>query len=276
MPPRPFLHSVLLGAGGAAVALLAYAAVGRSPAAEPAGLERPRLDVPYVASLEEVVERMLVLAEVGPSDRVVDLGCGDGRILVAAARSRGATGLGVDIDPVRIREAEANARAAGVEVKVRFRVQDLFETPLGDADVVALYLLPEINLRLRPRLLAELRPGARIVSHAFDMGDWRPDRIAEVEGAKVYLWLVPARVAGRWRLTGPDGRSAALTLDQRYQEVSGTAAAGGRNRPFRNARLTGDRLRFTVDLGRGPQGVQGRVQGGRVVLDGGWRMEREG
>jgi SAM-dependent methyltransferase len=213
---------------------------------------------------------MLALAEVGPSDHVIDLGCGDGRIVVAAARSRGATGFGVDIDPARIREAEANARAAGVEDRVRFRLQDLFEAPISDASVVAIYLLPEINLRLRPRLLAELRPGTRVVSHAFDMADWRPDRSTDVEGARLYLWIVPARVAGRWTLTGTGGRSAAIVLEQRYQDVSGNV---------REAHLSGDRLRFVADLGEGPRVFEGRIAGERIEPlspTEGWHMVRAG
>lgn len=125
---------------------------------------------------------------------MIDLGTGDGRILIAAARDRGARGLGVDIDPVRIRQAQANARRAGVADRVDFVVADLFETPLGQADVVMMYLLPEVNLQLRPRLRAELRPGARVVSHAFDMGDWQPDDTRRMGGDTVYRWTIPERV----------------------------------------------------------------------------------
>lgn len=125
---------------------------------------------------------------------MIDLGTGDGRILIAAARDRGARGLGVDIDPVRIRQAQANARRAGVADRVDFVVADVFETPLGQADVVMMYLLPEVNLQLRPRLRAELRPGARVVSHAFDMGDWQPDDTRRMGGDTVYRWTIPERV----------------------------------------------------------------------------------
>jgi SAM-dependent methyltransferase len=263
---------MLFGGGMAAVLLLAFQAIQR----EQSEAHRPSLDAPFVASLEPVVERMLALAEVGPTDHVVDLGCGDGRIVVAAARDRGATGLGVDLDPARIREAEAAARSAGVDTRVRFRVQNLFETGIADADVVALYLLPELNLRLRPRLLAELRPGARIVSHAFDMGDWPPDRSSDAEGAKVYVWVVPAPVAGRWTLTDPAGRRAEVALDQRFQTLSGTASAGGQRGPLRNPRLSGDRVRFTANLGSGPQTFEGQWSQGSIALSGGWRMERAG
>jgi ribosomal protein L11 methylase PrmA len=137
-----------------------------------------------------VVEAMLDLAKVGPGDVVYDLGCGDGRIVIAAAR-RGARGVGVDIDPARVREARANARAAGVEDRVEIREEDLHRTNVGDATVVMLFLQPETNLQLRPRLLAELRPGARVVSHWHDMGDWQPDAQVRVSSRDVYLWTVP-------------------------------------------------------------------------------------
>jgi ribosomal protein L11 methylase PrmA len=138
-----------------------------------------------------VVEAMLRLADVRPGDVVYDLGCGDGRIVIGAAQ-RGARGVGVDIDPERVREARANARAAGVEDRVEIREGDLFETDVSDATVVMLFLQPEANLRLRPRLLAQLRPGARIVSHFHDMGDWTPRARITVSGRNVYLWTVPA------------------------------------------------------------------------------------
>jgi SAM-dependent methyltransferase len=162
-------------------------------AAEPAGRAPSRKpDVIYEPSPPEVVEAMLRLADVGPADVVYDLGCGDGRIVIAAAR-RGARGVGVDIDPERVREARANARAAGVEDRVEIREADLFDTDVRDATVVMLFLQPDVNLRLRPRLLAQLRPGARIVSHWHDMGNWKPTAQVKVSGRNVYLWTVPFR-----------------------------------------------------------------------------------
>ncbi|WP_423602152.1 SAM-dependent methyltransferase [Sphingomonas sp. MS122] len=153
----------------------------------------PKLDVPYLGTRPAVVAQMLDMAQVGPGDHVIDLGTGDGRILIAAARDRGARGLGIDIDPVMVAKARANAERAGVADRVRFETADLFETDLGEADVVTMFLLPEVNLRLRPRLLAQLEPGTRIVSHAFDMGDWRPDETRRVGSAVVHLWRVPER-----------------------------------------------------------------------------------
>jgi ribosomal protein L11 methylase PrmA len=155
------------------------------------------LDVIFVATDLEVVHAMLDAAKVGPGDVVYDLGCGDGRIVVTAASRYGARGVGVDLDPERIREARDNAARAGVTDRVTFLEQDLFSTDVTAATVVALYLSPDINLRLRPKLLRELRPGSRIVSHQFDMGDWRPERTLEVEVAgaarRVFLWHVPPR-----------------------------------------------------------------------------------
>ncbi|WP_343521320.1 class I SAM-dependent methyltransferase [Sphingomonas sp.] len=153
----------------------------------------PKLDVPYLGTRPAVVAQMLEVAQVGPGDYVIDLGTGDGRILIAASRERGARGLGIDIDPVMVARARANAERAGVADRVRFETADLFETELAAADVVTMFLLPEVNLRLRPRLLAELKPGARIVSHAFDMGDWRPDQTRRVGGELVHFWRVPDR-----------------------------------------------------------------------------------
>jgi SAM-dependent methyltransferase len=154
-------------------------------------------DVPYVPTPTEVVNAMVALAQVKSGDVVYDLGCGDGRIVIAAVRIAGVRGVCVDIDPERIRESRQNAELAGVADRIRFVKGDLFKTPIADATVVMMYLLPDVNLRLRPRLLGELRPGTRIVSHAFSMGDWKPRREIEVGsppgGTPVYLWIVPAR-----------------------------------------------------------------------------------
>lgn len=136
---------------------------------------------------------MLKLAAVKPGDLVYDLGCGDGRIVIAAARDFGARGIGIDIDPERINEARDNARKAGVTSRVEFRNEDLFEADIRKATVVMLYLYPWVNLKLRPKLLAELEPGTRIVSHSHDMGDWKPEKEIEVDGSTIYFWTIPAR-----------------------------------------------------------------------------------
>jgi SAM-dependent methyltransferase len=179
------------------VALLSITALGAQssrPGREP--------DVVYVPTTEAAVQAMLKLAGVKKSDIVYDLGCGDGRIVIAAAKSFGARGVGIDINPVRISEAKENAKTAGVENLVRFEENDLFQADIREASVVTLFLLPDLNLKLRPKLLQELKPGTRIVSNTFDMGDWKPEKEVTVGGAdaddeplsrKLYLWTVPPR-----------------------------------------------------------------------------------
>jgi SAM-dependent methyltransferase len=154
----------------------------------------PRLDVHYVPTPMPVVNKMLEMAEVKRGNLLYDLGCGDGRIVVTAAKEFGARGIGIDLDPNRIAEAQANAREAGVSDLTRFMVADLFETDFSDADVVTLYLLPELNVRLRPRLWRQLKLGARVVSHDFRMGDWKPERTEHVGNATVYGWTLNERV----------------------------------------------------------------------------------
>ena len=152
--------------------------------------EEVQKDVPYVPSPTEIVETMLKLGEVHKGDILYDLGCGDGRIVVTAAQKFGARGTGVDIDPERIKEAEENARQAGVTDRVRFIQKNLFEADIHDATVVTLYLLPDVNLKLRPKLLKDLKVGTRIVSHQFDMGEWKPDKKVQLGWRSVYLWTV--------------------------------------------------------------------------------------
>jgi SAM-dependent methyltransferase len=171
-------------------------AVARSaaqPAAQSAAPARAP-DVIFVPTPEEVVDAMLKVANVTARDVVYDLGCGDGRIVIAAAKKYGARGVGIDIDPQRIAEATANARNEGVTDRVTFRQADLFTSDIGEATVVTLYLLPSLNLKLLPKLMKELKPGTRVVSHAFDMGDeWPPEQTLDVDGRKVYYWTIPKR-----------------------------------------------------------------------------------
>jgi len=192
-------------------------------------------EVPFVTTPDAVTLAMLELAAVTPRDHVVDLGSGDGRIVIAAARRFGATGLGVEIVPDLVRTSRERARAAGVQGRVEFREQDLFATDLAAATVVTMYLLPEVNLQLRPRLLA-LAPGTRIVSHDWDLGDWRPDRTITVDVpdkalgrdkfSRVHLWTVPARVHGRWCAA-----DASIEVVQRFQRFSATLASAGSAAP---------------------------------------------
>jgi SAM-dependent methyltransferase len=176
-------------------ALFALVLIGVCAAAAQTPTTVKPLDVPYVPTKTPVVDRMLQMANVKPGDVLYDLGCGDGRIVIAAAKRFGIRGVGIDIDPERIAEANVNARKAGVTNRVKFIQADLFDADISDATVVTLYLLPDINLRLRPKLLSELQPGTRIISHNYGMGDWTPDRSAKVtvDGTEhvVFAWTVP-------------------------------------------------------------------------------------
>lgn len=185
-------------ARASALVLLFMAVICAACAAGQSVLPRREPDVPYVPTTEPAVEAMLKLAKVGKSDVVYDLGCGDGRIVIAAALKFGARGVGIDIDPKRIAEARANARKAGVEGRVRFLEQDLFKADIREATVVTLFLLDHVNLRLRPKLLSELKPGTRVVSNTFDMGDWRADVERSLDDPEAgyfsshfYLWVIP-------------------------------------------------------------------------------------
>jgi SAM-dependent methyltransferase len=211
-------------------------------------------DVIFLPSAADVVTRMLAVARVQADDVVYDLGCGDGRIVIAAAKRRGARGVCIDIDPSRIAASQRNADTAGVRDRIEFRHGDLFETDLRTATVVALYLSPALNERLRPKLLREVRPGARIVAHSFGMGDWRSDTVVRMAwpagtASIIYMWVLPADVAGTWELTVPTtagDRRFRVRFAQQYQELSGTASADGRPVTLSAARLVGDSLGFQL------------------------------
>jgi 2-polyprenyl-3-methyl-5-hydroxy-6-metoxy-1,4-benzoquinol methylase len=180
------LASILLAAS-----LFSAAAVAQAPARKPS--QQP--DVIFVPTPQEVVDEMLRLANVRKGDVLYDLGSGDGRIPITAARKYGVRGVGIDIDPARIAEANANAKRQGVTDMVKFRNEDLFKADFREATVVTLYLLPDLNEKLRPKLWAELKPGTRIVSHQFEMGKWKPEKVVEMNGRTIYFWTVPARAA---------------------------------------------------------------------------------
>lgn len=230
-------------------------------------------EVPYVKTPEPVVDAILGLAGIRPGDRLIDLGSGDGRIVIAAARRFGIRAFGVEIDPALVELSNTRAAEAGVADRVRFAAQDLFDTDLRDATVITLYLLPDVNLALRPRLL-ELAPGTRIVSHDWDMGDWTPDRSVEVDApgktvglvkrSKVHRWTVPARVDGRWR-GGIDAPGGALPLDftlaQRFQQL-GFGEAWRAEAPA--GRIDGTRVRITARVGGRELALEGIVDGDRI------------
>ena len=246
-------------------------------------------DVHFVPTPMRVVDQMLSVARVGRNDVLYDLGSGDGRIVITAAKRHGARAIGIDIDPRRISESRHNADTAGVTGRVEFREADLFETDLRDATVVTLYLLRQLNVRLRPKLLEELRPGTRVVSHAFDMGDWKADSLMNVEGNNVYYWVVPADVRGAWSMTATLGgveRRYDLLLEQQYQRATGTATAAGRAVAIEEVLLDGERVSFSLPESPGAARqlrFEGRVAGdtmrGSVARDtgrraGSWRATR--
>lgn len=228
-------------------------------------------DVPYVPTPQAVVDAMLEMAKVSSDDYVIDLGSGDGRIVITAAKKYGAEGMGIDIDPVRIDESNVNAKQAGVTDKVKFIEADIFKTDISKADVLTMYLLPQVNLRLRPVVLDTLKPGSRVVSHAFDMGDWEPDQRREVEGKQIYFWIVPAKVEGAWRIT-EGGRSQTLKLAQTFQMLKGEGEGGLRA----DGRLDGSSVTLTLTAGDGKaRTLSGKVDGNRIAGDG-WTAERTG
>lgn len=204
-------------------------------------------DVPFVPTPQVVVDEMLRLAKVRPGDFVIDLGSGDGRIPITAAKKFGARALGVELDEHLIFQSEESARQAAVEDRVKFLRQDLFRADISQATVITMYLLTSVNRRLRPKLL-DLKPGTRIVAHDFDLDDWKPDDITTIR-KNVFLWVVPAKVAGRWRARVPlpgGPRTIEIELNQRFQEVNGLARIDGQVTQMWEARLSGDRLSFVL------------------------------
>ena len=228
--------------------------------------KKPKLDVVYVPTPQLVVDRMLELAGVKADNYVIDLGCGDGRMIVTAATRYGARGYGVDIDPERIQEANASAKKAGVTDKVSFKVADLFGQSLAKADVMTMYLLTEINLKLRPKILSELKPGARVVSHAFAMGDWEADTHEVVDSKDVYLWYVPAKVQGAWAFEGEE--SMQLRLTQQYQNVTGDGTVDGRAVKV-SGKLKGTEITLNVEVDGKRSELRGQVEGKTIKGTGG-------
>ncbi len=205
-------------------------------------------DVIWVPTPPELVRRMLQLAQTTSKDYVVDLGAGDGRIAIAAAKQFGARAMGIEYNPDMVTLANREATAAGVSAKAKIVQGDIFEKDFSDASVVTMYLLTQLNLKLRPRLL-DMRPGTRLVAHQFGMGDWQPDETSYVEGRPAHLWIVPAKVAGNWKVRVTDGvrsREFSLQLEQTFQKVTGSADFGKMNTSLRDARLQGGLLRFVL------------------------------
>jgi hypothetical protein len=237
--------------------------------------QAPGEEVPYVPTPQNVVEAMLTLAEVRPGDFVIDLGSGDGRIVITAARRFGAEGLGIDLDTTLVREATELAKKAGVADRTTFIKQDIFDTDLSQATVLTLYLLPEYNIALRARILQQLRPGARVLSHDWDMGDWEPDEKVTVpapektlggtQTSTIYLWRVPAQVQGAWRARLGAGGELELELEQKFQRVAGSVRYRNVQCPIEAATLTGDRLALRACEGSNRLQLVGKVHPDRIV-----------
>jgi SAM-dependent methyltransferase len=214
----------------------ALAASANRTHAQPKGGPEPLDEVPFVVTPARAVERMLQMAELTAQDRLIDLGSGDGRIVIAAAR-RGARAVGLEIDPGLIAKSRALADAAGVGARTQFLTQDLFEANFSAFSVVTMYLLPEYNLKLRPKLLAQLKPGARVLSHEWDMGDWQPDETLTIAAPaktlgldrvhRLYLWIIPAQISGHWTITAPAiDAPVTFNFSQNLQKLTGTASRG--------------------------------------------------
>jgi SAM-dependent methyltransferase len=258
-----------LPAAAALMAVLAAPATAAGPG---------QSDVPYVPTPWVVVDAMLELAAIGPGDYVVDLGSGDGRLVIAASKRHGARGFGVDIDSGLVRTARQEAKRQGVADRVEFVEENLFVTQIGRATVMTLYLFPRVMMQLRPRFLGELKPGTRIVSHEFDFEDWRPDAQRTIlvpdkpygpPRSEIFLWIVPANAAGDWHWRSGDGGEVALTLAQAFQVLDGRPSVGGRPGRLEDGRMRGESIRFILRSeadGRAiTQEYNGRVSGDTIT-----------
>ena len=253
LPADPLRRRMLLAAAAAGSGALATAPLLRAQTG--AG------DVVYVPTPQVVVNRMMTMARVGPADFVIDLGSGDGRQLITAVAKFGAKGgRGYDLDDELLRQANENAKKQGVADRVAFMKRNMFETDVSAASVITLYLLPDLNLKLRPKLLAELRPGSRIVSHDYNMGDWQAEEAVTMQVPEkqvgnpgvsyVYLWIVPANLSGNWQWKLPGGQPVEVSVRQRLQDIEVRGTAGGKPVNVTLATLRGEDVRISalVDL----------------------------
>ncbi len=260
----------------AASSLFAIAAQAQTKASD-----APLDEVPFVVTPPRVVERMLQMAEITRDDRLIDLGSGDGRIVIAAAL-RGARAVGLEIDPALIKKSRSLAQAAGVAARTKFHIQDLFEADFSAYTVVTMYLLPEYNLKLRPKLLAQLKPGARVLSHDWDMGDWQPDETLTVAAPtktlgldrahRVFLWVIPAQIAGRWIVSVDALPPVTFDLTQRDQIISGAASRG----TLRALALRGTEVILIWNDGARTWRLVGRANGDAITGSAGGIGEEQG
>jgi SAM-dependent methyltransferase len=255
-----------------AIAALAALAIALPVGAQSDKNYEPRVgqagkDVIWVPTPDDVVDRMLRMAQVAPNDYVIDLGAGDGNIAIAAAKKFGARALGIEYNPEMARHAQRNVKRAGVADRARIVQGDIFVSDFSQATVITMYLLPALNLKLRPQLLA-MRPGTRVVSHSFSMGDWQADEISSIDGRRAYFWVVPAGVAGAWALELAGAGAAEtleMTLEQSFQKIEGTVALGSALAGLREARLRGFQIAFSyVDDSGVRRDFSGRVSGSHM------------
>ncbi len=256
-------HLIRLAAAFAAATLLGAPAVAQQKDSYEPQVGQAGKDVIWVPTPDEVVDRMLRMAQVTPSDYVVDLGAGDGKIAIAAARKFGARALGIEYNPDMAKHAQRNAEKAGVAGRAKIVQGDIFASDFSQATVVTMYLLPALNLKLRPQLLS-MRPGTRVVSHSFNMEDWDPDETSNMDGRRAYLWIVPASVTGGWTID-LGGERAELMLEQRYQKISGYVSLGAVQAGLREASLRGFVIGFSyIDNAGVRRDFSGRVAGNRM------------
>ena len=286
-------RGALVAVAAAALALLSLVPHARAQATDGAGTGEfaPRVgqsgkDVIWVPTPDILIEKMLQAAKVGPGDFVVDLGSGDGRIAIAAARQFGARALGVEFNPDMVALSTRDAAKQGVSGRVRFLRGDIFETDFSQASVVTMYLLPSLNLRLRPTLLA-MKPGTRILSHQFSMGDWDPDETILIDERRGMLWIVPAKASGRWKLrieSNVGNNDYDVNLRQEHQKLQGEIRLDRQASKMFEAKMRGDQIEFSIVVGASRRDFSGRVDGpnmeGTVRTSGGqvlkWSAHRGG
>jgi SAM-dependent methyltransferase len=265
----------------AAAALIAVPAFAQQKGFEPQ-IGQAGKDVIWVPTPDEVVERMLRMAQTTPQDYVIDLGAGDGKIAIAAAKKFGAKALGIEYNPDMVVHAQRNAERAGVLGKAQIIQGDIFTTDFSQATVLTLYLLPNLNLKLRSTILT-MRPGTRVVSHSFNMENWDPDEVSDIDNRRIYFWVVPANVQGGWSMD-VGGEKIELSLLQTYQKIDGSVRLGSVEAGLREPRLRGADIRFGyVDNNGMRREFTGRVTGGRMEglsrVDGGqetrWTASRK-
>jgi len=255
----------------AAVSLLALGGAGAKTRAECERDYKPQVgqagkDVIWVPTPDELVNRMLTMAKVTPKDYVVDLGAGDGKIAIAAGKKFGATATGIEYNPDMAKLAQCYVQAEGVADKVKIIQGDIFKEDFSKATVVTMYLLPELNMRLRPTILA-MKPGTRVTSHQFNMGDWEADETAEIEYRTAYLWIVPAKVEGNWTFREDGGKTTfSVAMTQKFQRLSGEAGMGGNKNPLVGATLRGEEIKFAFNDDKGQtRTLTGMVRGNEIA-----------